>query len=258
MIPSTKEALTKASLMQEVEQVQPAAEFWTPQQALSWAFDTFGKDVAIASAFGVEGMVLIDLASKLTPTFRLFTIDTDFLFPETYALMEKVEQRYGIQIEKVYSKLSPAEQEKEFGPALWSHNPDQCCYLRKVEPQKRKIAELNAWVAAIRRDQTSNRASAKRVEWDRKFDIVKINPMVDWTSKQVWQYVHDHDVPYNILHDRNYPSIGCTHCTRAVQPGEDPRSGRWANFGKTECGLHLKDAPEPLVQLPPPIKYGDI
>ncbi len=251
-------ATTKQSLMKEVEQVQPAAESWTPQQALSWAFDTFGKDVAIASAFGVEGMVLIDLASKLTPKFRLFSIDTDFLFPETYALMEKVDQRYGIQIEKVYSKLSPAEQEKEYGPALWSHNPDQCCYLRKVEPQKRKIAELNAWVAAIRRDQTSNRASAKRVEWDTKFDIVKINPMVDWTSNQVWQYVRDHDVPYNVLHDRNYPSIGCTHCTRAVQPGEDPRSGRWANFGKTECGLHLKDAQEPLVQLPPPIKYGDI
>ena len=251
-------ATTKQSLMKEVEQVQPAAESWTPQQALSWAFDTFGKDVAIASAFGVEGMVLIDLASNLTPKFRLFSIDTDFLFPETYALMEKVDQRYGIQIEKVYSKLSPAEQEKEYGPALWSHNPDQCCYLRKVEPQKRKIAELNAWVAAIRRDQTSNRASAKRVEWDTKFDIVKINPMVDWTSNQVWQYVRDHDVPYNVLHDRNYPSIGCTHCTRAVQPGEDPRSGRWANFGKTECGLHLKDAQEPLVQLPPPIKYGDI
>lgn len=251
-------ATTKQSLMKEVEQVQPAAESWTPQQALSWAFDTFGKDVAIASAFGVEGMVLIDLASKLTPKFRLFSIDTDFLFPETYALMEKVDQRYGIQIEKVYSKLRPAEQEKEYGPALWSHNPDQCCYLRKVEPQKRKIAELNAWVAAIRRDQTSNRASARRVEWDTKFDIVKINPMVDWTSNQVWQYVRDHDVPYNVLHDRNYPSIGCTHCTRAVQPGEDPRSGRWANFGKTECGLHLKDAQEPLVQLPPPIKYGDI
>ena len=251
-------AATKESLMKAAEQVQAAAESWTPQDALRWAFDTFGKDVAIASAFGVEGMVLIDLASKITPTFRLFTIDTDFLFPETYALMEKVEQRYGIQIEKVYSELNPAEQEKGFGPALWSHNPDQCCYLRKVEPQKRKLAELNAWVAAIRRDQTSNRASAKRVEWDKKFDIVKINPMVDWTSKQVWQYVHDHDVPYNVLHNRNYPSIGCTHCTRAVQPGEDPRSGRWANFGKTECGLHLKDAPEPLVQLPPPIKYGDI
>ena len=251
-------AATKETLMKEVEQVQAVAESWTPQQALSWAFDTFGKNVAVASAFGVEGMVLIDLASKLTPKFRLFTIDTDFLFPETYALMEKVEQRYGIQIEKVYSKLSPAEQEKKFGPALWSHNPDQCCYLRKVEPQKRKLSELNAWIAAIRREQTSARATAKRVEWDKKFGIVKINPMVDWTSKQVWQYVHDHHVPYNPLHDQNYPSIGCTHCTRAVQPGEDPRSGRWANFGKTECGLHLKDAPEPLVQLPPPIKYGDI
>ena len=245
-------------LTKELEETQALAETWSPEEALRWAFDTYGHDVAIASAFGAEGMVLIDLASRLYPSFRLFSIDTEFMFPETYELMQRVEQRYGIKVERVYPKLNPAEQEQVHGAALWGRNPDMCCQMRKVEPQRRKLAELRAWVAAIRRDQTSTRAKAMRVEWDAKFDLVKVNPIVDWTSAQVWDHIRKHDVPYNPLHDRNYPSIGCTHCTRAVLPGEDPRSGRWSNFGKTECGLHLADAPTPLVQLPKPIKYGDI
>ena len=242
----------------EFEEIQAQAEAWKPNETLRWAFDTYGENVAMASAFGAEGMVLIDHAAKLYPKFRLFTIDTEFLFPETYDLMDRVEQRYGIKIEREFPKLNPAEQEAAHGPALWSHNPDACCAIRKVEPQKRKLAGLRAWIASIRRDQTSTRAKAKRVELDPKADLVKINPLVDWTSEQVWGYIREHNLPYNALHDRNYPSIGCTHCTRAVLPGEDPRSGRWSNFGKTECGLHLPDAPAPLVQLPKPIKYGDI
>ena len=242
----------------EFEEIQAQAEAWKPNETLRWAFDTYGENVAMASAFGAEGMVLIDHAAKLYPKFRLFTIDTEFLFPETYDLMDRVEQRYGIKIEREFPKLNPAEQEAAHGPALWSHNPDACCAIRKVEPQKRKLAGLRAWIASIRRDQTSTRAKAKRVELDAKADLVKINPLVDWTSEQVWGYIREHNLPYNALHDRNYPSIGCTHCTRAVLPGEDPRSGRWSNFGKTECGLHLPDAPAPLVQLPKPIKYGDI
>jgi len=245
-------------LTKEFEETQAFAEGWSVDETLRWAFDTYGEDVAMASAFGVEGMVLIDHAARIHPGFRLFTIDTQFLFPETYELMERVEKRYGIKIERVDPALSAAEQEAEHGPALWGRNPDLCCGIRKVEPQKRKLATLRAWISAIRRDQTSTRAKAKRLEIDPKAEIVKINPMVDWSSDQVWAYVREHDVPYNPLHDRNFPSIGCTHCTRAVLPGEDPRSGRWSNFGKTECGLHLPNAPAPLVQLPKPIKYGDI
>ena len=242
----------------EFEEIQAVAETWSTTETLRWAFDTYGNEVAMASAFGVEGMVLIDHASRIHPGFRLFTIDTEFLFPETYDLMDRVEKRYGIKIEREFPKLNAAEQEASHGAALWGRNPDLCCSIRKVEPQKRKLAGLRAWISAIRRDQTSTRAKAKRVEVDPKADIVKVNPLVDWTSEQVWDYVRKHDVPYNALHDRNYPSIGCTYCTRAVLPGEDPRSGRWSNFGKTECGLHLPDAPAPLVQLPKPIKYGDI
>lgn len=230
----------------QIAQLQSSAEHWTPQHALNWAFETFGSTVAISSAFGAEGMVLIDMASRLHKNFRLFTVDTDFLFPETYKLMDRIEERYGIAIERAYSLLSTEEQERTHGAALWTRNPDLCCRLRKVEPLRRKLGELNAWITSIRRDQTSARSGAHRIEWDTKFGLVKINPMVDWTSKQVWRYIHDHDVPYNELHDQDYPSIGCTHCTRAVRPGEDPRAGRWPGFAKTECGLHLID-PAPAV-----------
>ena len=219
--------------------VQSAAENWSPKQVLSWAFETFGNTVAISSAFGAEGMSLIDMASRVNKDFRLFTIDTEFLFPETYSLMDKIEQRYAVTIEKVYSLLSPEEQEREHGTALWSRDPDLCCNMRKVEPLRRKLNELDAWITSIRRDQTSVRASAHKIEWDEKFGLVKVNPIADWTSKQVWRYIHDHDVPYNALHDQNYPSIGCTHCTKAVRPGDDPRAGRWPGFAKTECGLHV-------------------
>jgi phosphoadenosine phosphosulfate reductase len=223
----------------DINAAQHAAEAWTPQQVLAWAFEKFGTRVAISSAFGAEGMVLIDMASRVRQDFRLFTIDTEFLFPETYNLMDRIEGKYGIAIEKVYSLLSPEEQERMQGAALWSRNPDLCCNLRKVEPLRRKLGELNAWITSIRRDQTSVRSGASRVEWDAKFGLVKINPIVDWTSKQVWRYIHDHNVPYNELHNQDYPSIGCAHCTRAVRPGEDPRAGRWSGFAKTECGLHI-------------------
>jgi phosphoadenosine phosphosulfate reductase len=233
-------------MKQEVRELQIAAEAWKPERVLEWAFETFAETVAISSAFGAEGMVLIDIASRVRQNFRLFTLDTEFLFPETYNLMDQVEQRYGVTIEKVYPLLSPEEQERVHGPALWQRDPDQCCNLRKVEPLRRKLAELRAWISSIRRDQTAARASAGKIEWDEKFGLVKINPIADWSSKQVWQYIHQHDVPYNALHERNYPSIGCTHCTRAVRPGEDSRAGRWAGSSKTECGLHI-------IQLQPPI-----
>jgi phosphoadenosine phosphosulfate reductase len=226
-------------LPRDISSILQAAESWTPQQVLRWAFESFGNRVAISSAFGVEGMVVIDMASRISQDFRLFTIDTEFLFPETYALMDKIEQKYGITIEKVYSLLSPEDQERTKGAALWTRDPDQCCNLRKVEPLRRKLGELRAWITSIRRDQTSVRSSARRIEWDAKFGLLKINPIVDWSTKQVWRYVHDHNVPYNELHNQDYPSIGCTHCTRAVRPGEDPRAGRWSGFAKTECGLHM-------------------
>jgi len=236
-------------MKEEVGRLQITAEAWKPGRLLEWAFDTFGARVAISSAFGAEGMAVIDIASRVRRHFRVFTLDTEFLFPETYSLMDRVEQKYGITIEKVYPLNSPEEQERTHGPALWQRNPDQCCNLRKVGPLRGKLGELKAWITSIRRDQTAERASAGKIEWDEKFGLVKVNPLADWSSAQVWQYLREHEVPYNALHDLNYRSIGCTHCTRAVQAGEDDRAGRWPGLSKTECGLHIIQ-PQPLTNPP--------
>lgn len=231
------------------QQVQSQAEQWTPQEVLAWAFRSYGDGVEIASGFGVEGMALIDIASRIRANLRVFTTDTGFLFRETYELMERAQRRYGLRLERLRPRLDPEAQAEIYGPALWRRNPDQCCALRKVEPLREKLGTLGAWITAIRRDQTAARANARKIEWDGKFGLVKINPLADWSAEQVWEYVRRHDVPYNPLHDQGYPSIGCTHCTRAVKPGEDPRAGRWAGLEKTECGLHL---PAPaLVEIAP-------
>lgn len=239
------------------EKVKVQSDSWTPEQVLVWAFDTFGQDIAMASAFGAEGMVLIDIASRIRPGFRVFTLDTEFLFPETYDLMDRAQKRYGIKLERVLPSLTPEAQEQSYGPELWKRDPDQCCRLRKVEPLVGKLAELRAWITAVRRDQTASRAKTGKMEWDSKFRLVKVNPIADWTAEMVWSYIHRHKVPYNPLHDQNYPSIGCTHCTRAVRPGEDPRAGRWAGFQKTECGLHVEatQAAAPLVQIDRPAEF---
>jgi phosphoadenosine phosphosulfate reductase len=229
---------------EQIVELQAVAEDWSPEQVMGWAFRSFGNRVAISSAFGAEGMAVIDIASRIRKGFRVFTVDTEFLFPETYNLMEKIESRYGITIERAYPLLTPEVQERLHGAALWTRDPDQCCNLRKVEPLRRKLRELEAWITSIRREQTTTRARAHKLEWDAKFGLVKINPIADWTAKQVWRYIHDHRVPYNPLHDRSFPSIGCTHCTRAVGPGEEARAGRWPGFAKTECGLHaIEPAP---------------
>lgn len=237
----------------DVSQVKLVADAWTPQEVLAWAFRTFQDRVALATGFGVEGMALLDMAVRLNPEVKVFTGDTEFLFPETYDLMDRVEERYGIEIERLYSDLTPEEQERAYGNSLWARDPDRCCTLRKVEPLRRKLATLDAWLSAIRRDQTAARADTAKIAWDERFGLVKIAPLADWSREMIWSYVIRHNVPYNRLHDRNYPSIGCTHCTRAVLPGEDPRAGRWSGFQKSECGLHAASVPSRarLVELEP-------
>jgi len=225
---------------QRVTDLQADAERWNAQQSLRWGLSQFGQSLALASSFGAEDVVLIDMASRLSK-FRVFTLDTDFLFPETYALIDAIEARYAVQVERTRSELTPEAQAAQYGPALWASRPDACCQLRKVEPLKKKLAGLAAWVTGVRRDQAPTRANTRKLEWDAKFGLVKLNPLADWTSSQVWDYIRENNVPYNPLHDRDYPSIGCTYCTRPVQPGEDPRAGRWSGFNKTECGLHIKD-----------------
>jgi phosphoadenosine phosphosulfate reductase len=227
-------------LEQQVAGLQADAERWNAQQLLGWGLSQFGPSLALASSFGAEDVVLIDMASRISK-FRVFTLDTDFLFPETYALIDEIEARYGVEVERTRPQLTPEAQAAQYGPALWASRPDACCELRKVEPLKKKLAGLEAWVTGVRRDQSFTRANARKLEWDAKFGLVKLNPLADWNWSQVWDYIRANNVPYNPLHDRDYPSIGCTYCTRPVKPGEDPRAGRWSGFSKTECGLHIKD-----------------
>jgi phosphoadenosine phosphosulfate reductase len=229
------------TLEQQVAELQGQAEGWDLTKSLQWGLSEFGASLAIASSFGAEDVVLIDQAAKICSDFRVFTLDTDFLFPETYALIDSVEKRYGIAVERTHSELTPAQQAARYGEALWASQPDQCCQLRKVEPLKKKLSGLKAWVTGVRRDQAPTRAGTRKLEWDAKFGLLKLNPLADWNATQVWDYIRANDVPYNPLHDRNYPSIGCTYCTRPVQAGEDPRAGRWSGFNKIECGLHVKD-----------------
>jgi phosphoadenosine phosphosulfate reductase len=232
---------TMIELLQEIELQQDEAERSTAEELLRWAGERFGARMAIASSFGGDAVVLIDIAARSVKNLRVFTLDTDFLFPETYELIERVQDKYGIRVERTRSSLSPEQQTARYGEALWSRKPNLCCQIRKVDPLKAKVAELDAWVSGIRRDQTPSRATAKKLEWDAHFGLVKLNPLADWTTEQIWDYVRANNLPYNTLHDRNYPSVGCTHCTRPVQLGEDARAGRWVGFQKTECGLHAKE-----------------
>ncbi|HSB09465.1 MAG TPA: phosphoadenylyl-sulfate reductase [Blastocatellia bacterium] len=210
-----------------------------PEQALQWAFEEFESSVSIATGFGAEGVALIDMAVKLNPQIDIFFLDTSFLFPETHELRRRLEDRYRITIRSHEPDLTPEQQEAAFGPKLWSKDPDLCCRLRKLEPLRKALQDRRAWITAIRRDQTLERSAAHVVEWDYQWQLVKINPIARWSRDQVWEYISRNDVPYNPLHDRGYPSIGCTHCTAPVRAGEDERSGRWSGYAKKECGLHI-------------------
>jgi len=231
-------------MTESLVEVQAAAERWSAQELLAWAAREFGDRAALASSLGAEDVVLIDVVSRVGAPFTVFTLDTDFLFPETYELISRVEEKYGINVERLRPTLIPESQASEFGEELWKRQPDLCCQIRKVEPLTRRLQASATWITGIRREQSPTRANARKLEWDAKFGLVKLNPIADWTEDQVWEYIHSHKVPYNPLHDRGYPSIGCKHCTRAVHPGEDPRAGRWSGFAKTECGLHVVETAE--------------
>jgi phosphoadenosine phosphosulfate reductase len=222
----------------ETEAVASRLEDASPQQTLKWAIDEFGPRIALATGFGPEGCVLIDMLAKIDPHARIFYLDTSLLFPETYALIKRLEMRYSLSFERRATDLSLEAQEQAFGAKLWEREPDRCCQLRKVEPLVVALADLHAWITGIRRDQSTARSTAQVVERDRKFGMIKINPLIRWSSIDVWKYIVTHDVPYNPMHDRGFPSIGCEPCTTAVNVGEDPRAGRWRGVTKTECGLH--------------------
>ncbi len=212
----------------------------SPQGVLAAAVERFFPDVALACSFGLEDVALVDMLSRIRPGVKVFYLDTGLFFPETYAVRDKLAARYPAEWIRIEPRISLDEQAAQYGASLWAENPDLCCKLRKVEPLQRALSELGlrAWITGIRRDQAPTRANARLVEWDAKFGLVKFNPLAAWKAADVWDYVRSNGLPYNVLHDQGYPSIGCWPCTRRVQPGEDPRAGRWAGTAKTECGLH--------------------
>jgi phosphoadenosine phosphosulfate reductase len=214
----------------------------TPHAMIQWAVDRFYPRLTMATAFGAEGCVLLHMLSEIEPRLRVFNLDTGYQFPETLELRDQIAQRYGIEVEMVQPDASVVEYEERHGGPLYVSRPDQCCYDRKIVPLRRALVGYDAWITAIRSDQSEHRAGAQAVGMDPKFNLVKVNPLLTWTRRDVWAFIVTHRVPYNPLHDRGYASIGCWPCTRAVGSDEDERAGRWAGHAKTECGLHSLDS----------------
>ena len=186
-------------------------------------------------------MVLLYMQYRFAPATPVLYIDTGLLFPETYALLDTVRQRYGIEPQPVRPALTVAQQAEVEGDALWQRDPDRCCQFRKVAPLAEALQPFDAWITGLRRDGGTTRANTGLIEWSARHRLYKLQPLAFWTERDVWRYINDHDVPYNPLLDQGYPSLGCHTCTRLPETN-DPRSGRWAGFDKTECGLHLDAA----------------
>jgi phosphoadenosine phosphosulfate reductase len=222
-----------------------AAEFESAPllETLAWISKRFGKRAAIGTSFQGAGLVTIDHAVRAGLGLPVFTLDTGLLFPETYALKERLEKFWGIPIEAVKPDLSVDQQASEYGAELWKKAPVACCTLRKVEPLKKKFGEIAVWITGLRRQQSEGREKTRVFElyhYDvlRDLYILKANPMAGWSREDVWEYLRQHGIPYNPLHDRGYRSIGCWPCTRPTAEGESERAGRWTGFDKSECGIH--------------------
>ena len=209
---------------------------------LTWALSIFGEEMAQVTSFGPAGIVVLDHLARLHPGIRVITIDTNFLFPETYQLWEEIERRYAITLEVRRAATTPAMQTEYYGPRLWELEPDVCCHVRKVTPLADALTGLRAWIAGLRRDQSTSRAGTMLVDWDHRHGLYKLNPLAMWPKARVWHYLRTHDLPYNKLHDQGYASVGCTHCTRPAVD-DDERAGRWQGQVKSECGLHLGTRP---------------
>lgn len=206
---------------------------------LKWAYEHYGDDLIYACSFGIEGIVLIDLISKVYPEAKIVFLDTNVHFDETYELIDKVKERYPqLRIELKQPAISLEEQALTFGEKLWETNPNKCCEIRKVLPLTEVLSGYTAWLSGLRREQSATRANTEFINKDNKFKSVKICPLIHWTWKDIWRYAHKNGLPYNVLHDQGYPSIGCKTCTQPAYNLDDLRSGRWAGTGKIECGLH--------------------
>ncbi len=234
--------------MKDVPEINQSLGGKSPQEILAWTLGHFGAEkVALASSLGAEDQVLTEMLLEIEPKAVIFTLDTGRLPQETLECLKKTEEKYGFKY-RVYhpDPAAVAKMVLEKGIDLFYESVENrklCCHVRKVEPLQRALKGFSAWVCGLRREQSVTREGLNVVEWDAANGLYKINPLIDWTEKQVWETIRAKGIPYNRLHDQGYPSIGCAPCTRAVKPGEDVRAGRWwwESPDKKECGLHFKD-----------------
>lgn len=234
-------------ILDELEAGELAIEFdhREPQEVIRWAVERFGNRLAICTSFQADGAVIIDMAWRIDPNVRVFTIDTGRLPQETYEMIDRVRAKYGIALEVHVPETRQVEaMVRRHGANLFYRDVPLrllCCQVRKVLPLRRVLSQLDAWITGLRRDQWATRSNIRKIELDHDHGgIVKINPLADWTEEEVWEYIRTFDVPYHPLYDRGYTSIGCAPCTRPIQPGEDPRAGRWwwERGAPKECGMH--------------------
>jgi phosphoadenosine phosphosulfate reductase len=215
------------------------------EEIVRWAGESFGRDIKFANSFGAEDVVMMDIIAKVSPNIRVFTLDTGRLNDETYEVMEATRFKYpDIPIEVMFpesAKVEALTREKGFFSFRDSVElRKECCSIRKVQPLKRALADAASWMTGLRRDQSVTRTDTPAIEWDEGNGMVKVNPIIEWTNDDVWNYIKTQKIPYNKLHDKGFPSIGCAPCTRGIKPGEDIRAGRWwwENPEFKECGLH--------------------
>ncbi|MFC7062582.1 phosphoadenylyl-sulfate reductase [Halobacillus seohaensis] len=218
---------------------QPTDDTKGAAEVLQWAYESYGESIVYACSFGAEGIVLIDLISKVKKDAEIVFLDTDVHFQETYELIDKVKKRYPeLNIHLKKPDLTLDEQSSQYGSALWKRQPNQCCYIRKIKPLEDALSGATAWISGLRREQSPSRSHTNFVNKDERFESIKVCPLIYWTWDDVWDYIRLNDLDYNVLHDQGYPSIGCMPCTSAVNEQDDDRSGRWKGSTKTECGLH--------------------
>ena len=225
----------------EIEAAALRLESAAPEDILRWTVERFGPDVAVSCSFGgPSGIVLVDMLARLAllDQVDVYVVDTRILFDETHALRAEVERRYDFTTTVFAPALSLEQQAAAYGDALWTRDPNACCAMRRVAPNREALSRRGAWVAGLRRDQSPTRANTPVVAWNDRHDLVKVAPLANWTEAMVWDYVRRYDIPVNALHAQGYPSLGCTPCTTPARDGEDLRAGRWRGSDKTECGLH--------------------
>ncbi len=212
-------------------------------RVIAWTLERFANQrMLITTSFGMEGCALIDMYASHNMPLTVAYLDTMFFFPETYKLRDRLVDRYPhVTFVNRGTSLTPEEQAARYGDELWKRDPDLCCKLRKVDPMQEVLADIDVWITGLRRSQSVSRSNLQLIEWDWRYQTLKVSPLFGWEREQIWEYVKAHEVPYNELHERGYPTVGCVQCTAPVpgsSPAEYSRAGRWADSEKTECGLH--------------------